>query len=492
MKLYWKIVLLTLLPLLLTAGVGFFQIEGIRRIEEGSREKAENLKIALLHSRFRAFREEREKCAALLAGNSDAARAAKIGDTGFLLPWGQLFLDSPRLSRIFFTDMEGTVLARAHAPYRFGDHLGSHPIVASALRGETSSGIFSLEGELLLLHSLPVKLYGEIQVGTVVVGTKLTPEYLTLLAEGAVSGMELKVQGIPIVVTGNCDGERRAVSFLLSTSGEALRVENITVFFSKDPLASGLFLFQRNLALALVALAVFLALGVFLLLRHYLRPFLSLARDVTLLSEEPENFFKLRKKLDRDYKKYGYHEISIIVRALSRLMERVQKTILLLEWASRIDTLTRISNRLHLDSVLKSETLSAYHKKEILSVVLFDLDHFKRVNDDFGHQAGDRVLQRTAEILKLLVPKGFVGRWGGEEFLAVLPGVPASEALEFGEQVRKALEVEPFTISRNVTISAGVTEIRSGDTPDSLVARADKALYEAKATGRNRVVLQKS
>ncbi len=492
MKLYWKIVLLALLPLLLIAGVGFFQIEGMRRIKKKSREEAENLKITLLHSRFRAFREEREKCASLLAGSSDAARAVKIGDTGFLLPWGELFLDPPSLSRVFFTDMEGVVLARAHAPYRFGDNLGDHPLVASTLRGKSSSGIFEMEGDLLILYALPVKLYGEIQVGSVMVGTELTSEFLATLIEGSVVGMELEVEGFPLLAVGNCSGEKHTVPLFPVSSEKTLKVERVTAFFGEDPLASGLFLVQRNLTLALAILPVFLAWGFFLLLRRYLRPFFLLAQDVTLLSEEPENFSKLQKKLSLHFNKYKNHEILIILGALSGLMKRVQKTILLLEWSSRMDHLTRISNRLHLDSILKSETLSAQHTEEPLSVVIFDLDHFKRVNDEFGHQMGDKVLRRTAEILKLLVPVGFVGRWGGEEFLAVLPGATASEALDFGERTRKAMEREPFSIFRSVTISAGVAEMASGDTPDSLVARADKALYEAKEAGRNRVVFRKA
>ncbi len=125
-------------------------------------------------------------------------------------------------------------------------------------------------------------------------------------------------------------------------------------------------------------------------------------------------------------------------------------------------------------------------------MVLFDLDHFKQVNDDFGHQAGDRVLQRTAEILKLFVPTGFVGRWGGEEFLAILPGLAASERVVFGERIREAIREQRFLPDRIVTISAGVVEMASGDTPDLLVGRADKALYEAKATGRNKVVFRKA
>ncbi len=85
-----------------------------------------------------------------------------------------------------------------------------------------------------------------------------------------------------------------------------------------------------------------------------------------------------------------------------------------------------------------------------------------------------------------------MGRWGGEEFLAVLPGLAAHEAMAFGERVRVAMEKERFSVDRQITISAGIAEMAPGDTPDFLVGRADKALYEAKATGRNKVVFREA
>ena len=100
-----------------------------------------------------------------------------------------------------------------------------------------------------------------------------------------------------------------------------------------------------------------------------------------------------------------------------------------------IDGIPQRCNPLHLDSVLEQEMKASAKTGSPLSVLIFDLDHFKMVNDDFGHQAGDNVLRRTAEILKSLVPVGFVGRWGGEEFLAVLPGAGEEEATEFGERI---------------------------------------------------------
>ncbi len=493
MKLYWKIILLALLPLSLALGLGFFRLEAILRFHRANQEKAEHLKMALLYSRFESFRQERQRYASILGGASDAARAAEAKDTGFLLRWGKLFLDPLHPSRIFFTDMNGTVLARAHDAHRFGDSLKGSPALAPVLRGERVEGIFNVEGEMLSLSALPVKLYGDIPTGAVLVGTELTSEYLARLVEETGLGMELKVEGFPLLAAGDREGRR--IDFPPSSSQDSfpgsLKIEKAILFIPEDPLTSNLLLFQRNLGLVMFLLFMLLISGFFLLLRRYLRPFSLLVEDVTLLSGSQEDLFRLRKKLEKDYR-YANHEVSVIAAALSRLMEHVQETITLLEWTSRTDRLTRISNRLHLDSVLETSILETRAKEEPLSVVLFDLDHFKQVNDDFGHQAGDRVLQRTAEILKLFVPTGFVGRWGGEEFLAILPGLAASEAVVFGERIREAIREQRFLPDRIVTISAGVVEMASGDTPDLLVGRADKALYEAKATGRNKVVFRKA
>lgn len=120
-------------------------------------------------------------------------------------------------------------------------------------------------------------------------------------------------------------------------------------------------------------------------------------------------------------------------------------------------------------------------------MLILDLDHFKEVNDTFGHQAGDGVLRKTAAILSGTVgQRGSVGRWGGEEFLVVLPGRGAEEALAVAEEIRSNVENGTFDITRYVTVSIGVAEALPGDTPGTLVRRADMGLYRAKAEGRNR------
>ena len=133
MRLYWKILLLALLPLFLALGFGFFRLEGLLHFHKGIHDKEQDLKLALLASRIEAHQQQLRTYAAILAGSPDATRAVEAGDTGFLVQWGKLFLAPLRISRVFFTDSEGIVLARAHDPYYFGDSLKGHPALTEAL-----------------------------------------------------------------------------------------------------------------------------------------------------------------------------------------------------------------------------------------------------------------------------------------------------------------------------------------------------------------------
>jgi diguanylate cyclase (GGDEF)-like protein len=119
---------------------------------------------------------------------------------------------------------------------------------------------------------------------------------------------------------------------------------------------------------------------------------------------------------------------------------------------------------------------------------MIDIDHFKEVNDTFGHQAGDDVLQRIARVLQRTTRQSdFVARFGGEEFVVLLPETPLLEGLHVAEKIRAAVAAEDF--ATRVTVSAGVATMPQPhiDSPDALVAVADAALYRAKQGGRNRV-----
>ena len=151
------------------------------------------------------------------------------------------------------------------------------------------------------------------------------------------------------------------------------------------------------------------------------------------------------------------------------------------------DPLTGLANRRSIFEQLTRLAQTSPQQGEPLNLVLFDIDHFKQVNDTHGHLAGDAVLQRIAELARRQVRSGdLVGRIGGEEFVWLLRGVDAGRARELAERLRESIERESADGDLpQVTISLGIALLRLGDTPEQLIARADEALYRAKESGRN-------
>ncbi len=128
-------------------------------------------------------------------------------------------------------------------------------------------------------------------------------------------------------------------------------------------------------------------------------------------------------------------------------------------------------------------------------MAVIDIDHFKQINDSYGHQVGDKVLKLLArETLKHLRDVDFVARYGGEEFVVLLPETTQQSALVALEKVRTGLADIPFHFNNKpvkITVSIGISEFGNGDTVDSVFARPDKSLYSAKNNGRNQCVLDK-
>jgi diguanylate cyclase (GGDEF)-like protein len=157
------------------------------------------------------------------------------------------------------------------------------------------------------------------------------------------------------------------------------------------------------------------------------------------------------------------------------------------------DDLTGLVNRRRFIEALDSEIVRASTFRSPLSVVLGDLDHFKLVNDRFGHQTGDEVLRRFAGLVREhLRDVDVPGRIGGEEFAILLPGTDATGAVAVAERIRRSLRsLRPTPDgSRPVTASFGVAQLVTGETGDELLRRADVALYRAKSEGRNRVTVE--
>ncbi len=153
------------------------------------------------------------------------------------------------------------------------------------------------------------------------------------------------------------------------------------------------------------------------------------------------------------------------------------------------DPLTDLYNRHAIDATLEQKLNEYSRYQKVFSLIFFDIDFFKKINDTYGHDVGDYILQRIATLVSEKIRESdFVGRWGGEEFLVILPDTALRAAVKVAQKLRHTIEDEIFYEADNVTCSFGVTEIQEGDDKNSLFKRVDEFLYKAKETGRNRVV----
>jgi diguanylate cyclase len=179
----------------------------------------------------------------------------------------------------------------------------------------------------------------------------------------------------------------------------------------------------------------------------------------------------------------------------AELMKSLQRTLDDARRDALTDGLTSLANRRHFDETMQTLAGKAMNDDIDLSLILLDIDHFKRINDTFGHPVGDQVLQLVAATVRNnLRPTDFAARYGGEEFAVLLPNTSSEGAVTFGNRLREAFSSHRIVVRETrqpigiVTVSAGVAAYNPGESIAGWLKRADTALYAAKQGGRNRVV----
>jgi len=170
-------------------------------------------------------------------------------------------------------------------------------------------------------------------------------------------------------------------------------------------------------------------------------------------------------------------------------LDELAKTQEKLEKLATTDKLTGIFNRAKLDESLESELQRSQRLNNTFGVLLIDLDHFKSVNDTHGHQVGDEVLIHVSDILTQETRQmDIVGRWGGEEFMVICPETDLEDTIKVAEKLRSKMESHQFPVVGKKTASFGATIFQTSDSKETLLARVDSKLYEAKKRGRNRII----
>jgi diguanylate cyclase (GGDEF)-like protein/PAS domain S-box-containing protein len=191
---------------------------------------------------------------------------------------------------------------------------------------------------------------------------------------------------------------------------------------------------------------------------------------------------------DADGKTKGVLVVSQDITERRHAEEELKRTHALLERQATIDSLTGIFNRLKFNEVFDREIQEARRYKQPLSLIMFDIDNFKSINDTYGHLMGDTVLKEVARLILANIRNvDIFSRWGGEEFMILSPNNELKSAQQLTEKLRVQIEKYDFSCPCKMTCSFGLTQFREDDTADSLIKRVDDALYRAKRRGRNSV-----
>ncbi|MBN2894566.1 MAG: diguanylate cyclase [Campylobacterales bacterium] len=210
--------------------------------------------------------------------------------------------------------------------------------------------------------------------------------------------------------------------------------------------------------------------------RFRLMNFTSITLSIALMIMLYLVFTSYTRKIDRSYKE---------IARLSRNSQRLSVENVKLSQKAHVDPLTHCHNRTHFNDYIEATIQSGRG-----AVIFFDIDHFKQINDHYGHDQGDRVLRSIADTVRdHLREEDYFARWGGEEFVIVMAHGTAVQAKRKAEELRKVIEARPVVDGIALTCSFGVAQIKKGDTVHTLIERVDALLYRAKNEGRNRVCI---
>ena len=266
---------------------------------------------------------------------------------------------------------------------------------------------------------------------------------------------------------------------IISKDGEPIGY--VTILYNDSALTS---LIQKQ-AIFFIQIFILIFIALFCVLFPLL--YIKILAPIQKLTDQAKNL--KAKKLENSYTWTGNDEISLLGQSFELARHNILELINELQETSVTDRLTKLYNRHKLDTVLIDEQRRSNRYGHSFGILLIDIDNFKHINDTYGHQIGDTVLFQIATILKNNCREiDIVGRWGGEEFLVIIPESTQEGTLLLAEKLKNIIFASTFETDETITISVGVALYTQNELVHDLISRADKALYKAKSTGKNRVI----
>ena len=502
MNLFRRVALSLVLPLIILFGILSVQSIVQYRTGQSKNQQKDTIHAEIILERLDSLKREMSSAASLIVESRDSSRSVKEHDVDYLFDWTGLF-HTDFLNRIIITDENGIVLTRSYDQFLFSDRFDGELPVTTSLAGGEFWGLIEFDGVLCLVFSRPVLLYGEFLVGTVSVCAELTDKLTEHLSDSHMVGVS--IGDYPLDRANEENGKvvraNRQFPTNFHPSSEATDLLHLHFFQTEDnrkDFTNSIIIIALLFFVMLISLIL-----VYQVLSNYVHPYSELVESFSLMARKEVDFEQLRQRLNQ-IKGGRNKEADRIASSFTELSYVLENDISDLEDSAHRDALTGLSNRRYCAKVFSWELKRHRNEEGTLSVIIADIDHFKIINDTFGHSCGDAVLIKVAEILKEICRgRDIPVRWGGEEFLVLCPFTDLDGCYTLAEKLRLQVEehIVPFLQKTAMevgveipqenlpigTCSLGCAVVRDLSEGYPWYEAADKALYTAKRNGRNRV-----
>lgn len=488
MNLYIKIFATFVFPVILGLLFTIFSINSLLDKQKELIEKKESLQINHVQQRFVNLLQNMQRDLGIISKSKDIEKAIAINDNSTLSHWGQTFINNT-YSTIMFINNTHFVISRANDPYKFGDRL-DEKLLQQLENFDEYKGIHIIDNKETIVFSKAIYNYNNERIGTTLIGMQINEKLLKHI--NPQETFILKYHSLDNKEIYSHKKTYFQKELLLHTFIKHIdKQQRFFIQVKPNQELMELQTFKFNILTFSIIMSIIIFFLLYFILSNFLRPYKKI---YSLLLEFANNKidFSYLKTISKHIAKTSKdnNEIYQMSKAIHKMSKKALKNENELKKISYIDQLTKIYNRRKLDEILLKESYEAnrYHKP--LSVVMIDIDYFKRINDTHGHPIGDKILKQFAtRINENLRTSDFFGRWGGEEFMIICPSTTQEGALALTQKIRTLIKEKPFTQELTVTASFGIGTILEDENFYNLISRTDEALYKAKNSGRDKIEL---
>ncbi|MGE4319493.1 MAG: GGDEF domain-containing protein [Deferribacterales bacterium] len=478
-----------MIPLLFVALIGFFQMKHLINELDISLKKSYESQFDMVSSRLEGISKNQNYAVKIISSTKEIANAMEINDNNTLFEWGMNFM-SDKVRYFIFLDTGGTVISRSPDEFRFGDNMSDSFVFKKLKMNSKYYGIAVIDGDEQLVCGGVIKKYGEYPVGYIITYTPIDQKLSEILSVGIDGDVRYRSDSKSSMDTMKDNhGEIKELNYTYMDN----EVKNPTfhIHLNESSEHRSLIDLKNNIIWMSVITYSTILIILLLVFRIHFKPYKQMMVSIQRFNRKETDILELKDELT-EIKANQNQEVSSVLSGLSGMIDMVQKNISLLnskndqlDRLSKTDGLTSLYNRLYLDSALAAEVNRASRYGTAVSIILLDIDHFKKINDTFGHQTGDKVLIELSKLLlRNIRSTDITGRWGGEEFMIICTETNLHDAVMVGEKIHAILNCTELAETK-VTVSMGIAELKQGESVNGIIKRADDAMYNAKLAGRN-------